>query len=536
MSSGMGEQPKDARDASAWGQQFTPPELPDGADHEKSLILDSMTELFAYYDLDLRLIWANRAAVAAFNRPLESVKGRLCHELWQQSSSPCAGCPVIKAHETGTPQESDIQTKDGRIWHLRGYPVFDTRGRLMALAEFGQDITERLENEQERALLQAQLRQAQKMESIGRLAGGVAHDFNNLLTGIKGNIDLARMDIDDRETALMRLSEADKAAQSAAVLTRQLLAFSRKQVIEPQVLNLNHVIDNMHRMLTRLIGEDVQFTFVPAPDLGNVRVDPGQMEQIIINLVVNARDAMPTGGHLQMETGNLHLNDAYCQAHAYTHPGDYVMMSISDTGQGMNDTIQQQIFEPFFTTKAPGVGTGLGLSTVYGAIKQNKGIIEVHSAEEQGATFLIYLPRVYAELPEKKKKQSREALPTGTETILLVEDDPVVLTMTTRVLKRQGYTVLSHERAGEALACVEQHADHIRLLITDVIMPEMNGNTLAQKMQQQFPDLPVLFMSGYTDDIITHYKVPGDTMHFIGKPFTPRELAERVRSILDSEM
>ncbi len=515
-------------------QQCGPPELLHGTDHEKSLILDSMTELFAYYDLDMRFIWANRTAVAAFKRPLESVTGRLCHEIWQETDQPCQHCPVIKARTTGEPQEGEIQTPDGRIWHLRGYPVFNEAGQLIALAEFGQDVTQRKEHEKERVLLQEQLRQAQKMESIGRLASGVAHDFNNLLTGIKGNIDLARMDMeaDDIGAVLERLEEADKAAQSAAQLTRQLLAFCRKQVIEPQVINLNRLIDNMHRMLTRLIGEDVQFSFIPAPDLGDVLVDPGQMEQVIVNLVVNARDAMPTGGRLQIETGNLYLGGAYCRAHAYAHPGEYVMMAVSDTGHGMSEDTQEQAFDPFFTTKPAGEGTGLGLSTVYGAIKQNGGIIELKSAVEQGTTFLVYLPRSHVAEEKQSKRKARRIMPAGNETVLLVEDDPVVLAMTTRVLKRLGYEVLPHESPKEALAAAKEHNNPIQMLVSDVIMPEMNGNLLAQQLQQILPDLHVLFMSGYTDDVIAHHGVLGNSVHFIGKPFTPQELAEKVRGIL----
>ncbi len=401
------------------------------------------------------------------------------------------------------------------------------------LVSFIRDITERKRAEEERVKLQEQLTQAQKMESIGRLAGGVAHDFNNLLTGISGNVALAIMDLPADDPLYELLSDVSQAAESAAGLTRQLLAFSRKQLIEPKVLDLNEVIERSLRMLHRLIGEDIDLVFVPGQNVGFVKIDPGQAEQILINLAVNARDAMPDGGHLTLETDNVLLDEEYCRQHGSNLvPGEYVMAAVSDDGVGMEPEIRSHLFEPFFTTKEKGKGTGLGLATIYGAIKQNNGNIEVYSEPGKGTTFKIYLPRVTAEA-QKLTFPTDEIMPTGTETVLVVEDEPLVRNMAVKVLTRQGYRVFAFANGAEALQSVRQMSEPLHLLMTDVVMPGMNGKELAQSIQALRPDIKVLYASGYTENAIAHHGVLDAGIEFIGKPYAPQALAVKVRKVLD---
>ncbi|MEN6474979.1 MAG: ATP-binding protein [Syntrophaceae bacterium] len=397
----------------------------------------------------------------------------------------------------------------------------------------GIDITERKEAEDEKIKLEAQLRQAQKMESIGRLAGGVAHDFNNLLTAILGNTDLALMELEDDNPLHPRLTVVMQAAQSAADLTRQLLAFSRKQIIEPEPVDLAKLIEDMHMMLARLIGEDIRLDISAPRQLGLIKADHGLIEQIIVNLVVNARDAMPEGGRLVLEVADQHLDDEYVKRHPYTKPGEYVMLAVSDTGCGMAAEVKQHIFEPFFTTKPLGKGTGLGLATSYGAVKQHGGSIEVYSEPGHGTTFKIYFPRLMEEVTRLKEPTRSEEIPGGTETILLVEDDPGVLDFSLGVLEHLGYQMLAAASGEIALALAEAHPTAIHLLITDVIMPGMNGRILADRLVSKRPDLRVLFSSGYTENVIVHHGVLEEGINFLGKPFTALSLARKVRDVLD---
>ncbi|MFW5741562.1 MAG: ATP-binding protein, partial [Myxococcota bacterium] len=384
----------------------------------------------------------------------------------------------------------------------------------------------------EKDALRKQLAQAQKMESIGRLAGGVAHDFNNLLTAITGNISLAMLDISPEDPVCEVFNEVSRAAESAASLTRQLLAFSRKQQIEPKVLSLNDVIESSNKMLRRLIGEDIELVFEPAKDLWSVNIDPGQVEHILVNLVVNARDAMPDGGRLSLKTANVTLDDEYCRSHTYTLPGPYVMLQVADDGIGMDEQVLSQVFEPFFTTKAKGKGTGLGLATVYGAVKQNHGTIEVDSEPGRGSRFTIYLPRAEGEA-ERISPLARSGMPSGTETVLVVEDEALVRGLAVRTLRRQGYRVHAFANGGEALMAVREMNEPIHLLMTDVIMPGVNGKVLAENIQAIVPDIQVLFTSGYTDDVISQHGVLQEGIEFIAKPYTPQSLAKRVRTVLD---
>ena len=413
-----------------------------------------------------------------------------------------------------------------------GYPYHDAKGELERFIGIMADITARRKSEEENAKLAESLRQAQKMESIGRLAGGVAHDFNNLLTVISGNVSLATMDLQPHDPLYESMTEVLKAVESAANLTRQLLAFSRKQVIDPKVLNLNAVVEHLLKLLRRLLGEDIELRTVLATDLGQVRLDPGQAEQIIANLAVNARDAMPDGGTLTVTTSNVTLDRSYNAKYGDVQPGEYVMLDIRDSGCGLSQEVQRHLFEPFFTTKEQGKGTGLGLAMVYGAVTQHKGTIEVQSEWGDGASFRILLPRV-DEQPDTMGPASSTALPRGTETIFLVEDDDMVRDLAVRLLKRQGYKIYAFPNGGEALMAISGIQGTVHLLITDVVMPGVNGRVLAENLRALRPNISVLFTSGYSGDIIVHHGVLDKGIEFLSKPYSLEQLAKRVREVLD---
>jgi nitrogen-specific signal transduction histidine kinase/CheY-like chemotaxis protein len=388
-----------------------------------------------------------------------------------------------------------------------------------------------------RKRLEEQFFQSQKMEAIGRLAGGVAHDFNNILTVITGYTDLLldrHPDHDDPERE--EIEQIKKATKQAASLTRQLLAFSRKQVLQPRVLNLNTVVANIETMLRRLIGENIELVTILEPQLGRVKADPGQMEQVIVNLVVNARDAMPNGGKLIIKTTNLELDETFARQHLGAGPGPYVLLTLNDTGHGMDPQTRSHIFEPFFTTKEPGQGTGLGLAIVHGIINQSGGYISVQSEPGQGASFNIYLPRV--ETPVLATNERSEVpIPSwsGSETILLVEDEDSVRELTRRILLKEGYTVLEAQNGEEALQVLQEYAQPVDLLLTDVIMPgSVNGRELGKSVSLSHPKTKVLYMSGYTDNVIIPNGALDPILAFLAKPFTPHALTRKVREILDA--
>ncbi len=384
----------------------------------------------------------------------------------------------------------------------------------------------------ERKRLEEQLLQAQKMETIGRLAGGIAHDFNNLLTAIIGYSSILLRHCSQDHPLRAEIEEIEKAGQRAAALTSQLLSFSRKQVLQPRVVDLNSVVTNLERMLRRLIGEDVELVTVLKPELGRVRVDPGQIEQVIMNLAVNARDAMPAGGKLTIETDNVELDEHYAREHVSVRPGPYVMLAVSDTGCGMDKETQAHIFEPFFTTKERGKGTGLGLATVYGIVKQSGGNIWVYSEPGQGTTFKLYFPCVAGQAEMLTQKTESVSQLRGTETILLVEDDQQVQSLAARVLREQGYKVLETSNGKEALHLAAHYLAEIHLVLTDVVMPGMSGRVLVDHLKSLRPELRVLYLSGYTDDTIVHHRVLDPGASFLQKPFTPQGLARKVREVL----
>jgi PAS domain S-box-containing protein len=394
-------------------------------------------------------------------------------------------------------------------------------------------FTERKQAEEALHESEAQLRQSQKLEAVGQLAGGIAHDFNNLLTAINGYSGLALKRLDDASPVKSYIEEVAKAGDRAANLTRQLLAFSRKQILEPKVLDLNEVVGDMSKMLRRTIGEDLEFATILSSDLGRVKADPGQIEQIIMNLVVNARDAMPSGGKVTIETANVFLDGEYAREHLPTLPGQYVMLAISDTGMGMDAETQARIFEPFFTTKELGKGTGLGLSTVYGIVKQSDGFVWVYSEPGHGTTFKIYLPQVDAEKTTKGKPVD-EAAQHGSETILVVEDEEVVRKVAREILEGAGYHALVADKGEEAIRLCAEYPQEIHLLLSDVVMPGASGKEIAERLVPLRPEMKVLFMSGYTDETIVHHGVLDPGVKFIQKPFTVATLCRKVREVLDS--
>jgi PAS domain S-box-containing protein len=386
----------------------------------------------------------------------------------------------------------------------------------------------------ERRRLENQLRQSQKMDAVGRLAGGVAHDFNNLLTAILGYCNLLLDDVPQENAMRGDLEEIRTAGERAAALTRQLLAFSRRQMLQPQTVDVNSLISQVEKMLQRLIGEDVELVTALSADLSAVRVDPASLEQVLVNLAVNSRDAMPLGGRLTIETANVELDSAYEATHAAIAPGRYIMLAVSDTGHGMDAATSARVFEPFFTTKEQGKGVGLGLATVYGIVKQNGGYIWVYSEPGHGTTFKVYLPPIEsATEPRAIDAQEGRAKEQGWETVLLVEDEDAVRILAREVLRRQGYVVLEARHGLDALRVAERHADPIQLMVTDVVMPHMSGRDLAERLVLSRPNMKVLFISGYTDHAVMHRELmPGS--QFLQKPFTPAAFARKVRGVLDA--
>jgi PAS domain S-box-containing protein len=450
--------------------------------------------------------------------------------------------PVVRRAFAGERVSTPVVEYDARASVGKGtrrvvqgvfYPVRDANGVISRVILVHLDLTERRRAEEEKNKLQEQLQQAMKMEAVGRLAGGIAHDFNNLLTTIAGNAELARMDTDSAGGVAQLLDEISKAAESAASLTRQLLSFSRRQIIEPRALNLNDLVENLNKMLARLIGEDVELKAVLGDDLGSVTIDPGQFEQVLVNLAVNARDAMPDGGTLIIETSNAELDEEYCSRHPEARPGRHVLLTVSDTGHGMSEEVKTRIFEPFFTTKPKGMGTGLGLATIFGIVKQAGGVIEIYSEVRQGTTFKIYLPRIG--MPPEKLTVGKPSndLPTGKETILLVEDETSVRGLACAILDRLGYKVLRAANGIEAIQIAQRHGGPIDLLLTDVVMPGMNGRELAERLLRTHPEMKVLYASGYTEDVIVHRGVLEEHLHFIGKPYSLHSLSEKIRETLD---
>jgi PAS domain S-box-containing protein len=482
-------------------------------------------------DAQEQILWANAAFTAMTGYTLEEAIGRR---------------PVFLVEETTTTDIlANIQKTimQGEVWHgelmnrrkngmefpgdLTITPVRDEYGVLTHFVGIMQDISEQHH-------LQEQLLHSQKMEAVGRLAGGVAHDFNNILTAVLGYSELLLQRFPPSDPIHHHAEEIRKSAERAASLTQQLLAFSRRQPIQPRVLNLNELVADLNKMLRRVVGENIRMVTVCSPDLGHVRADDGQLQQIIMNLVVNARDAMPDGGALTIQTANVQLDKMYVRSYPDVAPGDYVMLAISDTGMGMMPKVKEHLFEPFFTTKGVGGGTGLGLATCYGIVKQSGGHINVYSEPGQGTVFRIYLPRVMATVETAPRHSPPVEIPRGTETIFVVEDEPEVRALAVLVLRELGYDVLEAPNGEQALQLVGADQKPLHLLVTDVVMPRMGGWRLAEALASQHPETRVLFISGYPDENIAHHGTLPMNIAFLAKPFTPSALARRVREVLDS--
>ena len=440
---------------------------------------------------------------------------------------------------TGKPEKGYVGkliSKGGKkqIVEISSSLLIDPSGEKYGLQGVARDITEQQSFGKEKERLEVELRQFQKLEAIGRLAGGVAHDFNNLLTGISGYAQLLLPKTEDHPDIQHGLKQISDLSDRAADLTQQLLAFSRKQPLSSIIINMNALIDNLSRMLRRIIGEDIVLKSMLAPDLWNVAVDPGQMEQILMNLAINARDAMPQGGEIHIKTSNTILDHEYAKRHVGVKPGSYIQLTFSDNGKGMDKSIQERIFEPFFTTKEPGKGTGLGLSTVYGIIKQHKGNIWVWSKIGQGTTFEIFLPRATGPAKKLGRKSNIDIIPRGTETILVVEDEETVRNFVQQVLQEQGYRVLSASSAAEAKEVFEKNGWEVALLLTDVVMPGENGFELYKNLAVLRPLLKILYMSGYAMDTLIQEGEMGSDIPMIQKPFYPKVLTKKIREILDA--
>jgi len=442
---------------------------------------------------------------------------------------------VFRTEQSAKGCEWEIIKKDGtkRDVDASVSLIKNISGNRIGFRGIVRDITERKQVEKEMAALQEQLRQSQKIEAIGQLAGGIAHDFNNAITLIKTCSQLALMDLKPGDPLRQTFEMIDKATQQSANLTRQLLAFSRRQIMEMKVLDLNSLLGDMDKMLHRVIGEDIELVSMLAGDLGRVKVDPGQMEQVVLNLVLNSRDAMPRGGKLTIETAKVDLDEAYVNGHVGVKPGRYVRIAVSDTGVGMTTEVREKIFEPFFTTKEKGKGTGLGLSTVYGIVKQSGGNIWVYSEPGKGTTFKVYLPRVDEPLEEERAKRIEEELPRGGETVLVAEDDGDVRNLVVQILRKQGYEVLEAANGGEAFMICKKHEGAIDLLVTDVVMPVMSGRELTDRLLLLHPKIKVLYMSGYTDDTVVRHGVLEEGVNFFQKPFSMEALVLKVREVLD---
>jgi signal transduction histidine kinase/CheY-like chemotaxis protein len=516
---------------------------------------------------DLTIVGVNDAYLAATHTTRDGIVGRPLFEVFPDNpDDPNAdGVRNLRASlervlETRAPhqmatQKYDITMPHGgfeeRHWSPINTPLLDRRGNVAWILHRAEDVTERVrlkipvthaelaayarKTEERLVSTEEQLRQAQKLEAVGRLAGGIAHDFNNLLSVILTSVGFLRTDLGATGPIGDDLKEIEDAGRRAADLTRRLLAFSRQQVLDPRVLEPAAVVRGIQPMLARLLGEDIEQRVRVAPGAGCVRADWSQLEQVVLNLVVNARDAMPEGGLLGIEVSNVALTEAYSASHAEVPPGEYVLLTVSDTGIGMDRQTQERAFEPFFTTKPPGLGTGLGLSTVFGIVRQSGGFVWLYSEPGIGTTFKIYLPRV-SERPDAVASEVKGTARGGDESVLVLEDDEAVRGAVVRILTRLGYKVTATEHAVEALAQIALPGETPDLLITDVVMPEMNGRQVAERAAAIAPKLKVLYISGYTDDVVLQHGILARGVAYLSKPITPEALGRKVREVLGTKV
>jgi len=502
------------------------------------LIGESAADMIAVVDMNGRRIYNSPSYQKVLGYSPEELEGTASFEQVHPDDRRLVLEAAQEARETGVGRKLEyrFRHKDGtwRILESMASVIRNAAGEPAKMIIVNRDITERRQAEKE--LRQMQLRQIQKMEALGRLSGGIAHDFNNLLGVIIGYTEVLEVPVIEEELRLKGVREIKKAGQRAASLTRQLLAFSRQQVLEPKVLDLNGVVTDIEKMLRRVIGEDIELITTLDASLGRVMADQGQIEQVIINLAANARDAMPNGGKLTIETANAELDETYVRQAPEVRPGRYVLLSVSDSGVGMDAETQAHIFEPFFTTKERGRGTGLGLATVYGVVKQSNGFIWVHSEPASGTLFKIYLPLVEGEVQATSPEVSQPQLATNRETILLVEDEESLRTVTRDLLVQNGYDVVEANSGAQGLEVAQQHHGPIHLMLSDVVMPGMNGPTLARNLAESHPETKVLYMSGYTDHMIDRHGVLEPGVHLLEKPYTRDVLIRKVRAALNAQM
>lgn len=499
----------------------------------------SMADGFGYVDLQGNIRESNAAFRGMLGYTEEELSRLTYMDLtpakWHAGEQHIIDTQVLSKGYSGV-YEKEYQRKDGSIFpvELKTFLVCNDQGEKEGMWAIVRDLTERKQAEKAQKALEEQLYQAQKMESVGRLAGGVAHDFNNMLSVI---LSYAQMGLEKTEPGSSLhgyLQDILDAAQRSASITRQLLAFARKQTVVPQVLDLNNTVDSMLKMLRRLIGEHITLTFLPQPNLWPIKIDPAQIDQLLANLCINSRDAITGTGKITIETGTVTFDASYCAHHAGAVPGEYVLLTVSDDGCGMERALLDKIFEPFFTTKELGQGTGLGLATVYGIVKQNNGSINVYSEPGKGTTFRMYLPRHTIQAVTVNKESPAPIQLGQGETVLVVEDEPAILTMTSRMLSGLGYTVLTASGPAEAIDVARDHAAGLDLLLTDVVMPDMTGRDLAELLLLSHPHLKCLYMSGYAENIIASHGILEERFNFIQKPFSIRELSIRVRETLSS--
>src|SRR5579871_587027 len=493
-------------------------------------LLESASQAIISIDRTGRIVLSNRRAEEMFGYTREELLG--------------AGIEILLPESR---RSSHRQEREAYFHRPRVRPMgigLDLSGRRKDGSEFPVEVSlSNIETERgvfaiafvsdisQRKALEEQLLQAQKMEAVGRLAGGVAHDFNNMLTVISGYNRMILEELPQLDPLRGYAEEVLKAADRAGALTNQLLAFSRRQIIQPRVMNMNAVVGQTEKMLHRLLGEDIQLVFDLPADVGNIRADPNQIVQAIVNLAVNARDAMPTGGRIAVETANAHLDETYARTHLGVQPGEFVMVAVSDTGHGMDAATRQHIFEPFFTTKQQGRGTGLGLATVYGMVKQAGGDIWVYSEPGKGTTFKLYFPRVQEPVAENGGGPG-ESRTSGGEVVLVVEDENAVRELSVKMLKQLGYVVLAAASGGEALEISKSYPNRISALLTDVVMPQMSGRQVADALLLARPDMKVLYLSGYTESTVIHHGVLDSAVDFLAKPFSREALGKKLRTIL----
>jgi PAS domain S-box-containing protein len=498
------------------------------------LILDNIPQGVFWKDTNSSYLGCNKSFLkdASFES-MESILGKNDFEFSWKDSAALYHADDRQVMLSNTPKlnyEEPLTRSDGDplVLRMSKIPLQDQSGKVIGVLGTYEDITEQKK-------LEDQLRQAQKMEAVGRLAGGVAHDFNNLLTAITGYSELVLMRLDPSNPMRRDVEEIRKAGERAASLTRQLLAFSRRQVVQPEIVDLNHIISEMEKMLHRLIGEDIEMRVISDSALGRIKADPGQMQQVLLNLAVNSRDAMPHGGKLTIKTHNIELDEQFAKERGEAKVGPYVMLEVRDSGCGMSAEVQSHLFEPFFTTKEVGKGTGLGLSTVYGIVQQSDGFITVSSEPGTGTTFRVYLPRVHEELQDLKAASGQRGAFLGSETVLLVEDEEAVRALESEVLGMYGYTILEASNGQEAVRIFEAQKESIHLVITDLVMPKMSGHELADRITSLRPETPVLFVSGYTPEAVVRKGILDAETLFLQKPFTPQSLAHKVREVMDRQ-